>query len=211
MKVGVPTGGPERINEGLWPLVRPIDGLKHDPENARLHPERNLDAIKASLKRSGQQRPVVARADGTVIAGNGVLAAASAMGWGSLAVLVFDSDSAGEARAFALADNRTAELARWDHDRLGEVLASIRLDGLALDGLGWNGNELDGLLKPLDGDREPGDGDGPAPERKTIALTGDQFRVVMRAVANLRAREGDEEITDGRALELICADFMGGV
>lgn len=35
-------------------LVVPIDTLTIDPDNARLHPERNMEAIKQSLSGSGR-------------------------------------------------------------------------------------------------------------------------------------------------------------
>ena len=45
--------------------------LALDPRNARRHPERNLESIKASLARFGQQKPIVVDADGVTVAGNG--------------------------------------------------------------------------------------------------------------------------------------------
>ena len=36
----------------------PIDTLHLDPANARLHPDENLDAIEASLRRFGQAEPL---------------------------------------------------------------------------------------------------------------------------------------------------------
>ena len=54
----------------------PVNELVNDPNNARTHDERNLDAIRASLERFGQQKPIVINADNTVVAGNGTLAAA---------------------------------------------------------------------------------------------------------------------------------------
>ena len=36
----------------------PLDQLKEDPRNARKHSRRNLDRIKASLERFGQQTPM---------------------------------------------------------------------------------------------------------------------------------------------------------
>lgn len=53
----------------------PIATLHHDPANVRRHPEKNLDAIKASLARFGQQKPIVVSSDNVVVAGNGTLAA----------------------------------------------------------------------------------------------------------------------------------------
>jgi|GEM_PF-1022314 len=108
----------------LGPLIRPLAGLHEDPVNARAHPERNLDAIKVSLSTFGQQKPIVVARDGTVVAGNGTLAAACALGWTELACVTTDLD-ADAARAFAIADNRTAELAEWDIVQLAETLKSL--------------------------------------------------------------------------------------
>lgn len=103
--------GPAYINEQLWPLCRPITWFRPDPQNAREHPEENIAAVMASLRRFKQQKNVVALDDGTVIAGNGTLEASKALGWKHLAAVTFPSRE--EAVAYAVADNRTAELAVW--------------------------------------------------------------------------------------------------
>lgn len=124
---------------------RPLDELKADPANARRHTEDNLRAIAASLEEFGQQRPAVVRADGTVLAGNGMVEAARRLGWHALAVIVAPAEwSDDQARAFALADNRTAELAGWDEAAL---LASLdALDGTALlEASGFDATALDDL------------------------------------------------------------------
>ena len=64
-----------------------IDTLTLDPANARKHDEKNLSAIKGSLARFGQQKPIVVDHNGVVIAGNGTLEAAMALGWGSINVV----------------------------------------------------------------------------------------------------------------------------
>ena len=100
-----------KIAESIQRFARPIGELQEDPGNARKHGERNQASIKASLEDFGQQKPVVCLADGTVIAGNGVLAAARELGWAELAAVTFTDDDVAAIRAFAVADNRTAELA----------------------------------------------------------------------------------------------------
>src|SRR5262249_46324156 len=57
----------------------PIDSVHPDPANVRLHDERNLEAIKSSLARFGQQKPIVVDRQGVVRAGNGTHAAAKAL------------------------------------------------------------------------------------------------------------------------------------
>src|SRR5690554_4033428 len=88
----------------------PIGDLTADPANVRKHSTRNLEAIKASLKRFGQQKPIVVDGNGVVIAGNGTLEAARSLGWTHIEIVRTELTGS-EAVAFAIADNRTAELA----------------------------------------------------------------------------------------------------
>ncbi len=127
----------------LKALVVPIDSLVFDPDNARLHPERNKEAIKASLLAYGQVKPLVVRkANRVVVAGNGTLEAARELGWTKIAA-GFVELSEVEAAGYGLADNRSAELARWDF----EVVA--RLDALLVSSghgnIGWSADELAAL------------------------------------------------------------------
>ncbi len=102
-----------------------VANLECDPANARKHDDRNVDAIRLSLERFGQQKPIVVDANGRVIAGNGTLQAARLLGWTEIAV-VRTGLAAGDAKAYAIADNRTAELADWDKEALASVLADLR-------------------------------------------------------------------------------------
>ncbi len=104
-----------------------IDELTADPANVRKHNEKNISAIKASLKRFGQQKPIVVDADGIVRAGNGTLAAAIALGWTHIDIHRTELRGA-EATAYAIADNRTAELAEWDEAALAQQLAGLQID-----------------------------------------------------------------------------------
>ena len=113
-----------RYAPGLEPLLRPIADLHQDPDNARAHDDRNLAAIRDSLSRFGQQKPIVVASDGTVLAGNGTLVAATSLGWDRIAVITTNLDGA-DARGYAIADNRTAELATWDSIRLAAELQAL--------------------------------------------------------------------------------------
>lgn len=114
-----------------------VASLVSDPSNVRKHSQKNLDAIKGSLAKFGQQKPIVVDAKGIVIAGNGTLAGAKELGWKSIAVV--RTKLVGQnAMAFALADNRTAELASWDMFGLGNALQALREDGLDLSEIGFD-------------------------------------------------------------------------
>jgi Predicted transcriptional regulators len=142
-----------RIHPSLKGLAVPVGDLRDDPDNPRRHPERNLEAIVASLRDFGQVRPVVALADGTVVAGNGTLEAARRLGWDRLAAVRMAPEGELDRRAYSIADNRTAELARWDLDALGEALGELEASG------DWTAAAL--FLDDLD-PRGRGGGAGPA-------------------------------------------------
>lgn len=131
-----------RFAEGLEAFLVDLASLRPDPGNARLHPERNLEAIKASLDRFGQLKPVVALEDGTVVAGNGTYEAARRLGWAKLAAVRLKDADAERARAYALADNRTAELAEWDGARLVAAIEELEQAGEDPAALGFEPADL---------------------------------------------------------------------
>ena len=122
----------------------PIDALTLDPNNARKHSELNLAAIKQSLKEFGQRKPIVITNDNVVIAGNGTLAAALDLGWKEIAVTVFPDNDKARAAAYAIADNRTAELADWNGEALLASLEEVNIAGL-LDAVGFNEIDIENL------------------------------------------------------------------
>jgi ParB family chromosome partitioning protein len=133
-----------------------IDKLHVDPANARRHPQRNMDALMASLMRFGQQKPIVIDSNNVVRAGNGTLAAAKGLGWKEIACVVSDLPMS-ELSAYAVVDNRTAELAEWDPEILRASLEG--LDELDLKGMGFGDAEelarlCDEVVADLPGEAE---------------------------------------------------------
>jgi DNA modification methylase len=122
-----------------------ISSLKFDKRNARKHDKKNIKAIKDSLTRFGQKKPIVVGADGSVVAGNGTLQAAIELGWDTIDVNKTELKGE-EAIAYALADNRTAELAEWDDENLKVSLAELDEAGWDLNGLGFDSDDLKDLL-----------------------------------------------------------------
>jgi ParB-like chromosome segregation protein Spo0J len=120
------------IAPGLRELAVPVDrlrALKGNPHHA------DVPALVGSYRQFGQRRPAVGRPDdpkhpekgGELTAGNHVLEVAAELGWTHVAVLWIDDDDA-TARAFALADNRTAQLGSDDPAALAELLMMVKID-----------------------------------------------------------------------------------
>ncbi len=131
----------ENIAADLASLVTDLDRLHELPGNPR---QGNVEAVVRSYSKFGQRKPIVARRDGTVIAGNHQLKAARQLGWSKIAVVWVDDDDE-TASAFALADNRTADLGSYDDDLLAELLSHVEdLDLLAATG--YTQEDIDKLL-----------------------------------------------------------------
>ena len=114
-----------------------IDDLTLDPANARKHDDKNLKAIAESLKQFGQRKPIVVWGR-TVVAGNGTLVAARSLGWREISVArVPDDWDEARVMAYALADNRSAELAVWDEQVLSEQLKQLELADWDVEALGF--------------------------------------------------------------------------
>lgn len=114
----------------------PLSTLKLDPKNARKHNPKNIKAIKGSLEAFGQQKPIVVDTKGIIIAGNGTYVAAKELGWEKIDVVETTLDKT-KAKAFALADNRTAELAEWDDGFLDLALKELTEVNFDLGAIGF--------------------------------------------------------------------------
>ena len=156
-----------------------VSRLTGDPANARKHGERNIRTIVESLSRFGQQKPIVVDSSFCVRAGNGTLEAARSLGWTHLDCVVTDLKGS-DAIAYAIADNRTAELAEWDSGVLAATLEGLQFDDEALlAAAGFSEDELAELLKGIGAELDVEGGGGvtedevPEPPIDPITKPGD--------------------------------------
>jgi ParB-like chromosome segregation protein Spo0J len=121
----------------------PIGELSLDPANARKHDDRNLESIIASLRRFGQQTPIVVDASNVIRKGNGTYLAARELAWEEIEVVYTDLQSA-DAIAYAIADNRTSDLSFFDDDILRSQLEG--LDDELQFAAGYTQEDIDNLI-----------------------------------------------------------------
>jgi len=141
--------------DSLQIVKRSVKDLSNDPANARKHDDKNIGAIVASLRRFGQQKPIVIDSNNVVRAGNGTLQAAMTLGWESIDCVV-TSLKGSDAVAYAIADNRTAELAEWDDDVLAAQLNGLLADDEELaNAAGFTAEEIEAMLEnSVEGDSD---------------------------------------------------------
>jgi hypothetical protein len=189
-----------------------LEEIKPDPNNARKHSEKNLAAISASLDAFGQRKPIVIH-NGVIIAGNGTYEAAKGLKWKEIAVVEVPEDwDTDKAKAFALADNRSAELAEWDE----AILATQLVD---LEEMAWDIKEL-GFEKILQASADDwADAfDKTAKEQSqfqqvTFTLSHEQVQTVNEAISASVALgefpESDNTNRNGNALTRMAEIFLG--
>ena len=130
------------IHHSLESLAIDIDKLSFLEGNPR---KGDIEAVAKSYKQFGQRKPIVATKDYVVIAGNHQLAAARQLGWDEIAVVITDDDEL-TAKAFALADNRTAELGSYDDDLLADLLSEVSSVTELMDSTGFTEDDLFDLI-----------------------------------------------------------------
>jgi hypothetical protein len=220
-------------------LIVPITAVYRDPENARLHPERNIRQVRASLRRDarGQQTPINVDRTGKILKGNGTHESAELEGWQYIWIVVSGLEGP-EALAYENSDNATGLSSAWDFQQLSSDVQSLKeFDGTELeftnDDLGFEEHELGPLQaanwspgtftgegngevqpsgnNPLDNPQDPGSqleaGDNAA-NCAPVIVTPNQRLTIERAIATLRETESEPEMSEGRALELICAAYL---
>lgn len=135
------------IAEPLRRFATPLSELHQLKGNPR---RGDVDAVARSLDRFGQRTPILYRVERkkkVVYAGNHRLQAAEKLGWNMIAAVDVSDMSAQEAKAFALADNRTSDLGTYDLDLLAEFYGGLSSPEDSL----WDDESLAALLgSPLD-------------------------------------------------------------
>jgi len=197
------------IAEALRPLAISCSSLNPDPDNARLHSEENIEAIMKSLAEFGQDQPLVVQKQGMIVRkGNGRLQAALRLDWKWIAAFVVDEDDV-RAVARAIADNRTAELATWDEEKLTQMLKSIREAGqIDLDVMGFSQADIDQLLpQDIPEDEVPEPPDDPITRPGDLWVLGDH-RLLSGDSSN---PEDVDRLLDGAQIHLVNADPPYGV
>lgn len=130
-----------------------LTDLRPDEQNARKHDQANLKAIAGSLDQFGQRKPIVITQDNRVVAGNGTLTAAKLLDWKEINCVRVPADwTADQIKAYALADNRTAELAEWDEQVMASQLLELQEAGFDIEEFGF---EL--VNAPTEDESEAGD------------------------------------------------------
>lgn len=181
----------------------PLAVLRPNPRNARTHSDKQISQIAASIERYGFLSPIIVsggRYD--IIAGHGRWRAAKLLNLDLVPVIRAEFITEADRRAFALADNRIAELSGWDQNLLAEELTILFEDGYELEITGFTTADLDFALPDAEGETAE-EVELPSTDTPVVSRLGDLWQVGphrlycgdAREVASWETLLGDERAT----------------
>ena len=145
-------------SKGGWRQI-PLGAIKPNPHNARTHSAKQIRQIANSIAAFGFTNPLLVSEDFELIAGHGRYEAAKLLGLPNAPVIIVPGLSPARRRALAVADNKIAENAGWDRERLAieipELTELLSAEGLDISILGFEPVEIDQLQ--LDFEEEAAD------------------------------------------------------
>jgi hypothetical protein len=135
-----------------------IGRIKLNARNARTHSARQIAQIAKSIRAFGFTNPLLVSEDDELIAGHGRWQAANELGLDTVPVIVVAGLSPARRRALAIADNRIAQNARWNRERLAieipELTGLLSTEGLDVSVVGFEPGDIEPFQAP---DRPTGD------------------------------------------------------
>lgn len=157
--------------------------IRPNPHNARTHSKRQISQIAASISKLGFAAPVLVDETYELIAGHGRLEAAKSLGLSTVPAVIIGNLSSAKKRALALADNKIADSAGWDRQRLAvelPVLAELLIEeDLDISLTGFEAYEIDAIAEDLDEPkRDPDDEtDETWAQQRVVAQLGDLWQL----------------------------------
>jgi len=151
-----------------WPIAK----VKPYEKNPRIN-DGAVEAVAKSLEEFGFRQPIVVDTEGVIVCGHTRYKAALELGLEKVPVHVAKDLSPEQIKAYRIADNKSAELAEWDFDLLPIELGELQGLDFDLALLGFDEDELAGLLDGdvVDGETDPDE--VPEPPDDAITQPGD--------------------------------------
>ena len=192
--------------------IVPLGELRPNPKNPNMHPEEQLKRLGALIRGAGWRNPItVSTRSGLIVRGHGRLAAAQLEGLTEAPVDYQNYMSDAEELADLVADNRIAELADPDMQKLAGIFEEIMASDISMDMTGYTFAEYseiaDALSDALDGLTGLDDEVTPPPE--PVSRLGDMWVLGGRHkvfCGDSTNRENVDNLLHGGGVHLLLTD-----
>jgi DNA modification methylase len=187
--------------------LRKTSSIKPYQGNPRLNDDA-VDAVAASIRAFGFRQPIVVDTDGIIICGHTRYKAAVKLSLDKVPVHVAKDLTPEQIKAYRIADNQTASLAEWNLDLLPIELADLQACNFDLGLLGFDPDELAGLLDPglKEGLCDPDE--VPAPPDEATTRPGDLWILGDHRLlcGDSSKAEDVDRLLDGATIHLVNTD-----
>lgn len=130
----------------------PIDDLTPDPNNAKEHPEWQIEQIKESIETFGNLDPIgIWGDDNLIVEGHGRYTALQELGFTEVECIRLDWLTEEERQAYALVHNKTTMSSGFDNEILKMTLSEIK--GIDMNLFGFDMDAMQGI-EPIDADED---------------------------------------------------------
>jgi DNA modification methylase len=199
---------PRNLKESFMHVeIRNINDVKPYPNNPRNN-DQAVAAVAAPIQAFGFRQPLVVDEEGMIVVGDTRLKAAKKLGLTHVPVHVAVGLTPAQCKAYRIADNKSAELADWDNDRLVQELADLQKMDFAMDLVGFSADELGRLLDAEGGPGLTDPDDIPEPPDEPTTQPGDLWVLGRHYLlcGDSSKPEDVDRLLDGAAIHLVNTD-----
>ena len=113
------------LEEKLEIIKVDIDTIKEYEKNAKLHPKKQIEQIKKSIEKFGNNDPIAVDENNVIIEGHGRIRALKELGYKEIDVIKLTHLTEEQKKAYILAHNKLTMNSDFDIDLLNEELDNI--------------------------------------------------------------------------------------
>ena len=178
-------------------------------KNSRTHDDAQVAQIAASIKEFGWTNPILVDGERGIIAGHGRLMAARKLGMTEVPIIELKDLTPTQKKAYIIADNRLALNAGWDDQLLTIELNELLEDKFSLELLGFNADELNALLNPVEITEGLTDEDEvPEPPPEPITKLGDVWLLGKHRVmcGDSTSIDAVDKLLEGQRSDMVFTD-----
>lgn len=187
--------------------------LRPHPRNARIHSDRQIDQIAASIRSFDFNNPVVVDDNGQILAGHGRVLAAIKLGFEQVPCIALRHLSDAQRRAYMLADNQLSLLSIWNEEVLALELEELSVldEPFEITDTGFEMPRIDALIEELHKPEPKADpADAPVDDShvEAVARLGDLWLLGRHRlfVGSALDRESYQALLDGEQAEMVFID-----
>jgi DNA modification methylase len=162
-----------------------INALRPYAQNAKNHPEKQIQQIAKSIREFGFNNPILIDESGEIIAGHGRYAAAQVLELETVPAIRLLHLNDAQKRAYRLADNKIAENGGWNEDLLRLELGELETicDDFDINITGFEDVEIDVLMDGAEKSADPKTNTVPyVPENEIVTRPGDIWIIGLHRI-----------------------------